>query len=394
MQVGITRLVLVFFLGAGGTLPALADVPVATSPLPFAQVVKEYFHQWDKNGDGTLAKAEIDAAVLNPAFHQEPAAAIAAIKLVVRGGKYTLPPITETYLINSPLRESTNTLVSTERLDDPTSPKQVGRTPAFQTRYRTALSKLKRTSRELFPQNLPVLESCRQGPLGDCYFVSVVGAMIHRDPAAVKKMFTQNTDGTTTVTFGRGQSVKTDALSDGEIAISSVASTNGLWLTVLENAFGQYRARTSTNSALDAPDTDVIAHGGKPSYVITALDGYKTKYYNFRLPKGQRQSAQFPTNMLSDLSAALQAHRLVATSTTTNTLPPGINGKHAYAILDYDRTNATVRLWNPHGNTFKPKGPEGLKYGYTTKAGRFDLPVKDWLASYKSVTIETAMADK
>jgi hypothetical protein len=51
------------------------DAPAsAGSPTPFADVVKKYFDQWDNNGDGTLSKNEIEAAVANTKFHDETAA--------------------------------------------------------------------------------------------------------------------------------------------------------------------------------------------------------------------------------------------------------------------------------------------------------------------------------
>jgi hypothetical protein len=369
--------------------PAIAPTKTAPQPPPFAEVVKKYFSHWDKNGDGILSKDEMDAVVVNPACHGEEAAAIAAIKLVVRGGKYTLPPITQAYLVASPLRETNSTNTPPAGLDDPAQPKQTGHAPAFQPRYRFALTRLHRVSRELFPQSQPLLDACHQGPLGDCYFVSVVGGMLDRNPADVKAMFHPNRDGSTTVAFANGHSVKVPPLTDAEIAISSIAGTNGLWLTVLENAFGKFRQAALPANPEAEPDTDAIAHGGKPGYVITALDGYKTKAYTLQLTNGLHHTAQYSTNLMADLSAALQNHRLAEASTPTNSLPPGINQKHAYAILGYNRETGTVRLWNPHGNNFKPKGPDGLKYGYATKAGQFDLPLKDLLAIYKSVIIET-----
>src|SRR2546422_492308 len=73
--------------------PADHALDSAGPPTPFAAVVKQYFNQWDTNGDGTLTRDEINAAVANPKFNGEAAAAIAAIEMVVRGGKYKLPPI-------------------------------------------------------------------------------------------------------------------------------------------------------------------------------------------------------------------------------------------------------------------------------------------------------------
>ena len=376
---------------ANQTNAAAAGAPVAsTNPPPFAEVVNRYFSQWDADGDGKLTPDEISTAVVNPAYHDEAAAALAAIKTVVRGGKYNLPPITLAYLVASPLREATASKEPVELRDDPAQPKITTHQPAFQPRYRSALSRLRRTSRELFPQSQPSLAACRQGPLGDCYFVSVVGAMIYRNPAAVEGMFTQNSDGSTTVAFGNGHKVIVPPLTDAEIAISSTAGTNGLWLTVLENAYGKFRQESKPGYQEDQPDTDAIANGGRPEYVINVLDGYKARFFALTLTNGQQHSSRFVPDLQRDLSAALQDHRLAEATTPTNSLPPGINPKHAYAILSYNSDAGVVRLWNPHGNFFKPKGPDSLKNGYTTKAGQFNIPLQELLAIYKRVIIETS----
>ena len=40
-------------------------------------------------------------------------------------------------------------------------------------------------------------------------------------------------------------------------------------------------------------------------------------------------------------------------------VPPGVDPIHAYAVLCYDQNADTIHLWNPHVNTFKPKGQPG-----------------------------------
>jgi len=357
-------------------------------PQSFAQVVNQYFSQWDTNGDGTLTPEKIDAAVANPNFHDAAAAALAAIKVVVRGGKYTLPPISQAYLVSSPVREQSTSDEQIDLQDNPDQPGKFNHPPAFQLRYLLALRRLHNVSRDLFPQSLPSLDACHQGPLADCYFVSVVGAMVYRNPSIVKGMFTQNNDGSTTLAFGNGRRVKVAPLTDAEIAISSTAGANGLWLTVLENAYGKIRMEAQNAGQQDKPDTDSIANGGRPGPVINALDGYQAKYFDFVLRGGQRRRPQFAMIMRQDLSTALQEYRLIETVTPSNHLPPGITPSHAYAVLGYNSDTDLLHMWNPHGNNFTPKGPDGLQYGYTTKAGQFDIPLSDWLKIYKRVTFE------
>ena len=151
-------------------------------PSTFAQVVNQYFSQWDSNGDGNLSKDEIEAAVANPKFRDEAAAAIATIEKVVRGNQYTLPPITRDYLVSSPLREPSTSDEQTDSADDVSKPENFDHAPAFQPRYLNAIRKLRHTSRDLFPQDLPSFDATHQGALGDCPFVSTVGAMVYREP--------------------------------------------------------------------------------------------------------------------------------------------------------------------------------------------------------------------
>ena len=62
------------------------------------------------------------------------------------------------------------------------------------------------------------------------------------------------------------------------------------------------------------------------------------------------------------------------------------------AIFGIDAQAGVLHLWNPHGNTFKPKGPAGLEHGYATKGGRFDMPLGDFVATFRGVTFETGEA--
>jgi len=200
----------------------------------FADVVNQHFSKWDKNGDGVLSKDEVFAAMENSKVRGEVAAAITAVGHGVRKAKHDLPPITEKYLISSASNKALN---SDEQTDDQEDSNSSGKTFPFQKNYQNALRKIHATSRELFPQESPAFEATHQGQLGDCPFVSTVGAMVYRNPAAVKNMFTQNPDGSTTVSFGNGKRIKITHITDSDIALFSSAGTNGLWFTILEKAY-------------------------------------------------------------------------------------------------------------------------------------------------------------
>ena len=69
-------------------------------------------------------------------------------------------------------------------------------------------------------------------------------------------------------------------------------------------------------------------------------------------------------------------------------MPPNISTKHAYAVLAYDAAADRVTIWNPHGQTFYPKGPPGIANGYPTEHGRFTLPLAEAYQFLTTLAIE------
>lgn len=434
---------------ASPTPPAPATQPTAQTPAaapkppPFSQVMKEHFSRWDADRDGTLSPAEVDKACVDPDVKGPAAAAVAAVKRIVRSEKYELPPLTLEYLTKTaparPARkasgadtdreDSTEKTVKPEGAGDPKpagtnsrpAAKPAAAVPAFQGRYVQCLTRIEKTDRDLFKGDDDVtIDHCHQGPLGDCFFVAPVGGMVKRNPAALRAMISPLTgvEGYN-VKFGNGRVVRVSPLTDAEVAISSTtgdkAGQEGVWLAVLEKAFGTMRRDDNPSRYEMESATDAIAKGGSSSSVIQMLTGHRTdRIVLKRAKKGwipdefdrnKRRVAPasgtiVPTEPAGDVDAlatkvragvkkALDAGRLVTTGTGEEHQPPGISGKHAYAVIAFDEAKDTLTLWNPHGNTFKPKGEPGRTTGYPTKAGIFDIPVKDFVRVFNGVTMET-----
>jgi hypothetical protein len=143
--------------------------------------------------------------------------------------------------------------------------------------------------------------------------------------------------------------------------------------------------------AEDKPETDAIAHGGKPRYVINTLDGRQTRSFNLALHRDKNHDPQFAATLGKAVADALHERQIVAAVTPTNApTSPGVNAKHAYAILRYNPDTEVVHVWNPHGNKFQPKGPDSREHGYTTQNGEFDIPLHDLIQIFGAVIIETA----
>ena len=94
------------------------------------------------------------------------------------------------------------------------------------------------------------------------------------NPSAVKAMFTQNDNGSITVSFGDGHSIKIAHVTDADIAIWSSAGTNGLWLTVLEKAYRRILLRTQRPNHQDNSD---IYEKFNSAHTIEILDGHQTR---------------------------------------------------------------------------------------------------------------------
>ncbi len=386
------------------------EPPVAAKPTPFTTEVLANFNAWDKDSDGVLEPAELDSLVVDSHLTGKPAAAAGVLKAAQRNTKITLPPITVDYLHQYEL--------AVAQKQKPTV--------NFDRPFTRAVKRISTPAREVLIGEQPTLETCHQGPLGDCYFISVVGAAVVRDPASVMRMISSTPDGSYLVTFGDGRSATVPPLTDAEMALTSSAGQNGLWLPILEKAFGSLRTEALPEEKQSESATDAIAHGGSAAATIRLLTGHTTDRITFR-PRSVRAPAKTDTTapapaktdappakpgattpppvdpalldkhleetlpkVREHLTASLRDRRLVAAGTPKDgTMPPGVNPSHAYAVLEYNADADTVHLWNPHGNTFKPKGEPGLQHGYPTTGGHFWMPLNDFGHVFNGISFET-----
>lgn len=387
-------------------LPFLALVALQTATLAqstrsesrsFSVVATESFNVWDADHNGTLSPEEIDKLVVDPRIKGEQAAALAAMKLVVRSNKIKPPELTRDFVENHS-KDPAGEALPSELKPDPNSADKSNAKPArpptsLERRYQSALRKIKSAAKpELFADGIPDIDHCRQGPLGDCFFVAGVGAFVHRDAQAVKKMIHEipSTNGKMTyeVDFPAGQDVTIPPLTDTQFALTSTTGGDGIWLQVLEQAYGSVRNKAKPESKQTQEASDAIAKGGNLGTTLRVLTGHSID--RTRLRSVADKDPGLIDRVKSNLAAAMKDHRLAGAGTgTTLPLPPGVNGKHAYAILGFDQAAGTIELWNPHGNTFKPKGDPGLEHGYETKAGLFKVPAADFVKIFDGMVIET-----
>jgi hypothetical protein len=57
--------------------------------------------------------------------------------------------------------------------------------------------------------------------------------------------------------------------------------------------------------------------------------------------------------------------------------------------LQYKPAQRLVRVFNPWGNSFNPKGAPGLVNGYATRYGLFEVPLQDFICIFTHLDYET-----
>lgn len=374
---------MVHLLAFAVILPAQAPVP------PFASVVLRDFDAWDRDHDGTLSVDEVTRGVLDPANHGEDAAALAALHTYLAVAK-DAPRLTKSWFADyRPVRfqapaDATAAEKKRLRKEFAATPGSLGGT------YAADLRRLRRKGDAgLYAEEGPKLSDIRQGALGDCYFLAPLGGMVYRDPASIKGMIRPDGDGYA-VAFGDGKTVRVAGPTDGEIAMGGSSTANGLWVRVMEKAYGSRKFADGETGARIARDG---MNGGNSGVVARGFTGHE--FTRIELVGDWRKSvsdgdlAPKLAAIRRDLPSALAEHRLVLTGTHKAEMPTSITPNHAYAVFGFDPASDRITIWNPHGDNFTPKGPEGFQYGFRREGGVFSMPLPLFARTFARLTIET-----
>jgi calpain family cysteine protease len=346
--------------------PARAADPAPDSSTRFAGEVRKNFAAWDADGDGVLEANEIDHAIASPEYRGDAAAALVALKRSLKASG-------NTFLLEK--------LAATDGED--AGEKSRSRLFAW------ARERIARAHRELFVTEPPRIDSIRQGKLGDCFCLAALRSMLQRDPAAIVRMIEQQPDGSYTVQVG-AQKVSVPPLTDSEIALGASAD-DGLWPLVYEKAVGLSRIKSD---AADATAWNAVTRGGSAGSMMSALTQHPIERWSCKTWReaDTARRATLMDDLRSRLRAAQTGHRLITGG--TGGLPkdvhavPGIVFNHGYSVLGYDDEHDAVRLWNPHGDAFHPKGPAGLEHGYPMEHGELTVPLPELVQFFGGFAFE------
>ncbi len=348
----------------------------------FSKVVQSCFKSWVPDGSGWLKPSRINGLIMNHQVKGDEAAAVATIHLYFRNHK-EMSGLSKAELLRADIAGNAEERVG-----------ELARFRVLNGRFRKFSQRLKMVSRTIFANNAPHLEGIHQGPLGDCWIVSAIGAAVYFHPLLLKEMILPQPDGSYTVKFRDGRSVLVNRLTDSQIVLSSTARDQGLWLNVLEQAFGQVRKalmpKTRGMSELDA-----ISLGGSACPSVTRLTGHACRYFRIRriraraFPPDLTRRPELVAKVRNIIRLAVTSKRLICAGTTVRgKFPPGIDHRHVYAVLGYGPESDTVTLWNPLGANFEPKGSSGLRNGYAEVNGILHIPVHDFTLVFGGMFFE------
>ncbi len=209
--------------------------------------------------------------------------------------------------------------------------------------YNDGNRRIQETNRDLFNGEASTAH-LRQGRNGTCDLVAAAGSMAAQDAGddtrnRLEDMIQANDDGTYTVSFPDQDPVTVDAPTDAEIARYSTAGENGLWMTVLEKAYGE-NAMIGSSVSGDAGST--------------ALPGTATANLTGGSDMDMLGMTQQATTR-QKLTSAFAENRPVTAGMNRDIDPWGDNRYeglpqgHAYSVTGYDPDTDTLTLRNPWG---------------------------------------------
>lgn len=354
-----------------GSLALAANAPTS-SKTEFLALVDAHFATWDADGDGTLTAAELGALAPKPEITGREAAAVAALKRAATNRKATPPVLTQ------------------ESIAELANQKGDKNSPNLVSMYSSGVWRIARASRVLFSSGTPKLDTVHQGKLGNCFCLAPLGAMLARDPKQVESLFRPMPDGGCEVSFGT-KKIRVRQPTDAELAVIASNESDGLWINYYEMAAGELRNLAKPEDQRSSDDLDAIARGGSAGVMLGVLTGNPIVRTSFKAFQDSTQPEEKKTAALKSLrvqlAAAVKERRLMTCGTVAPTTP-GITPNHAYALLGFDEGTDTVRLWNPHGDNFRPKGEPGLQNGYARTDGIFTMPLVEFVQQFVGMAVE------
>ncbi len=200
-------------------------------------------------------------------------------------------------------------------------------------------------------------EAIRQGFIGDCMFLGILGSVAALNPQLICDAIVINPDGTYTVTFpgASAEPIVVSCPTDAELKLYASNAGFGIWPAVMEKACGEYYSR-SVLRRLSA------IRPGLPNPLLgSAVISENAAYGGWHLfgavsmrPIGLMTDDDFATLIQGQVAARRPA--IVAISRFNcdqnderQDSKPALHPRHAYALVGYDEAERRIKIYNPWG---------------------------------------------
>lgn len=131
----------------------------------------------------------------------------------------------------------------------------------------------------LFPAGGVTFDDVEQNGLGDCYFLSRLGALAYQQPEEIRKLVTDLGDGTYVVRFFSGAVpvyVRVDAelpVINGNPMYGGFGTQNVLWSAIVEKAYAGFRFLSNDYGDIESGNGTAPAHLGGWATTVSAQNG-------------------------------------------------------------------------------------------------------------------------
>jgi hypothetical protein len=230
-------------------------------------------------------------------------------------------------------------------------------------------------------------EAIKQGSIGDCYFEASLASVAAARPYLIKNAISDNQDGTFTVTFAghKRNPVTVKAPTEAEQGLYNHGSSEGLWASVMEKAYGEYCRqhfwrRNIANLSGGYTPSEGADGGGKTAGVMKLLTGRDVSVVPTYSTEPSAMAARLEAALAQKAPAAVTAaiHDDGMGSGSCSTVD-NFYKRHAYSITAFapdGHGGGLVTVRNPWG------GREG------TTAGKISIPLAKFMQNFSEVTIE------
>jgi hypothetical protein len=363
----------------------------------FTQAVTDWFDDIDKKEvkNGFLSKKEIDMALGDSAYKGKNGAMVATLKKCLgdlevmsadRWGPWGKGMEYQKKAADYDITRADIKAYDRLLLNDPNS----DIVEKIEGMYNYAKSKINTTNKKLFVGTVDPF-SVNQGLIGDCWFLAaIVGVALRSKGKEIRSMIQPLSGSRYAVKFpGLSKTITVTEPTDGEIAIFSTAGANGLWLTVLEKAFGASVNRDAY-FFVDTSVTDAADQGRFTSKGIEIMTGHSVDTDFLVAIVAKRIELMTLRNKLVN---AFQNKKVVTAGIRggilSNFRKNGLPMGHAYTVLDFkptysiDGTTDMVHIRNPWG-----RGGAKWPKNWQIQKGAFEISLTDFWDNFSEICFE------